>query len=193
GGILLAVDAQPDRSVARKRYWRGNFLFAVDPELGGAGFKRFRPVVQDGDRLRPLTNREIAGDPAYGDFSVEQNEEGVEGFYDHMDDLLSPAPLDPSRALRETVDALDEQTRTRVRSVDNGEAAVAGHPAIVSMPVGAAIFETTGAWEDYATPSRDLRLLIAIDVVRGFPERVGRRPESYAMPAGRPVESVRSE
>jgi hypothetical protein len=110
-----------------------------------------------------------------------------------MDDLLSPEPLDPSRALRETVDALDEQTRTRVRSVDNGEAAFAAHPALVSMPTGAAIFETTGAWEDYATPSRDLRLLIAIDVVRGFPERVGRRPESYAMPAGRPVESVRSE
>ena len=37
------------------------------------------------------------------------------------------------------------------------------------MPEGASIFETTGAWEDFSTPSRDLRLLIAIDVVRGFP------------------------
>ena len=34
------------------------------------------------------------------------------------------------------------------------------------MPDGPAIFETTGAWEDFATPSRDLRLLIAMDVVR---------------------------
>ena len=193
GGILLAVDAQPDRSVARKRYWRGNFLFAVDPRLGGAGFKHFRPAVRDGDGLRPLTNREIAADPAYGDFSIEQDAEGVEGFYDRMDDLLSPAPLDPARALRETIDALDEQTRTRVRSVDNGEAYVAAHPGLVSMPVGPAIFETTGAWEDYATPSRDLRLLIATDVVRGFPDRVARRPERYAIPEGRSTESVRSE
>ena len=52
------------------------------------------------------------------------------------------------------------------------------------MPDGPAIFETTGAWEDFATPSRDLRLLIAIDVVRGFPDRVARRPDRYAMPTG---------
>jgi hypothetical protein len=40
------------------------------------------------------------------------------------------------------------------------------------MPDGAAIFETSGAWEDFSTPSRDLRLLIAIDVVQDFPDRV---------------------
>lgn len=61
------------------------------------------------------------------------------------------------------------------------------------MPDGAAIFETTGAWEDFATPSRDLRLLIAIDVVRGFPERVARRPERYAMPAGKSAADVKAE
>src|SRR5262249_7200997 len=44
-GIILAVDGQPDGTVARKRFWRGNFLFAQDPALGGPGFKHFRPVV----------------------------------------------------------------------------------------------------------------------------------------------------
>ncbi len=44
-GVFLAVDGQPDGTVARKRFWRGNFLFAQDPALGGPGFKRFRPVV----------------------------------------------------------------------------------------------------------------------------------------------------
>src|SRR6266702_5520637 len=34
-GLFLAVDAQPDGTVARKRFWRGNFLFAQDPALGG--------------------------------------------------------------------------------------------------------------------------------------------------------------
>ena len=61
------------------------------------------------------------------------------------------------------------------------------------MPDGASIFETTGAWEDFATPSRDLRLLIAIDVVRGFPDRVARRPERYAMPSGKSVADVKAE
>src|SRR6516165_11278612 len=44
-GIILAVDGQPDGTVARKRFWRGNFLFAQDPALGGPGFKRFRPIL----------------------------------------------------------------------------------------------------------------------------------------------------
>ncbi|MDP1907876.1 MAG: hypothetical protein Q8K85_06220, partial [Hyphomicrobium sp.] len=44
-GIFLAADAEPDGSVTRKRFWRGNFLFAQDPGLGGPGFKRFRPIV----------------------------------------------------------------------------------------------------------------------------------------------------
>jgi hypothetical protein len=61
------------------------------------------------------------------------------------------------------------------------------------MPGGASIFETTGAWEDFATPSRDLRLLIAMDVVRGFPDRVARRPERYAMPEGKSAADVKAE
>src|SRR5262249_10833832 len=85
GGILLAADAQPDTTVARKRYWRGNFLFAVDPTLGSAGFKHFRPVVARGGTLRALTNEEIAHDPDYGDFSLEQYERGVDGFYERVD------------------------------------------------------------------------------------------------------------
>jgi hypothetical protein len=61
------------------------------------------------------------------------------------------------------------------------------------MPDGPAIFETTGPWEDFSTPSRDLRLLIAIDVVRGFPDRVERRPERYAMPRNKSIADVKAE
>src|SRR5690242_8133934 len=32
-GVFLAVDGQPDGTVARKRFWRGNFLFAQEPAL----------------------------------------------------------------------------------------------------------------------------------------------------------------
>jgi hypothetical protein len=193
-GLFLAVDGQPDGTVARKRFWRGNFLFAQDPALGSPGFKRFRPIVREKNgTLRRLSNEEIAKNPDYGDYSPEQAALQVEEFYDRMDDVMSPAPLDPLRALTEAITALEEQVRARVKSVENGRLYLAGGGKNVDMPDGASIFETTGAWEDFATPSRDLRLLIAIDVVRGFPERVARRPERYAMPEGKSAAEVKAE
>jgi hypothetical protein len=193
-GVFLAVDAQPDGTVARKRFWRGNFLFAQEPALGDAGFKRFRPVVRtENGGLRRLTNAEIAKNPQYGDVSLEQTKLSVEAFYDRMDDVMSPSPLDPVRAMKEAITSLEEQVKARVTSVENGRKFQNSGRGEASMPDGAAIFETTGAWEDFATPSRDLRLLIAIDVVRGFPERVSRRPERYAMPSGRTPAEVKAE
>jgi hypothetical protein len=193
-GVFLAVDGQPDGTVARKRFWRGNFLFAQDTGLGSPGFKRFRPVVAEKNGgLRRLTNAEITSDADYGDFSLEQSKLGVEQFYDRMDDVMSPAPLDPMRAMEEVITALEEQVKARVTSVENGRKYQNGGGAEVAIPSGASIFETTGAWEDLSTPSRDLRLLIAIDVVRGFPDRVARRPERYAMPAGKSAADVKSE
>jgi hypothetical protein len=193
-GVFLAVDGQPDGTVARKRFWRGNFLFAQNPALGSPGFKRFRPIVQEKNAtLRRLTNAEIAKDSDYGDFSLEQSTLGVEDFYDRMDDVMSPQPLDPMEAMKEAITSLEEQVNTRVTSVENGRKYLAGGGKTVDMPDGASIFETTGAWEDFATPSRDLRLLIAVDVVRNFPDRVARRPERYAMPAGKTPEQVKAE
>jgi hypothetical protein len=192
-GVLLAVDGQPDGTVARKRFWRGNFLFAQNPALGGPGFKHFRPIVAaKNGSLRRLTNAEISKNTQYGDFSLEQSHLSVDDFYDRMDDVMSPAPLDPERAMKEAITALEEQVKTRVTSVENGRKYQNGGGGIVSMPNGASIFETTCAWEDFATPSRDLRLLIAIDVVRKFPDRVARRPERYAMPAGKSPAEVKA-
>ena len=193
-GLFLAVDGQPDGTVARKRFWRGNFLFAQDPTLGSPGFKRFRPIVREKNgTLRRMSNEEIAKNADYGDYSSEQASLQVEDFYDRMDDVMSPSPLDPVRALKEAVTALEEQVNARVNSVENGRKYLAEGGKTVDMPDGASIFETTGAWEDFATPSRDLRLLIAIDVVRGFPIRVARRPERYAMPKGKSAAEVKAE
>jgi len=192
-GVFLAVDAEPDGTVTRKRFWRGNFLFVHDPTLGGPGFKRFRPIVRDKNGgLRRLSNSEIARDPQYGDFSLEQSKLGLEAFYNRMDEVMSPAPLDPVRAMKEAITALEEQVKTRVTAVELGRKYQNGHGE-VGMPDGPAIFETTGPWEDFSTPARDFRLLIAIDVVRGYPDRVARRPERYAMPAGKSVAEVKAE
>jgi hypothetical protein len=192
-GILLAVDAEPDGTVARKRFWRGTFLFAHEPTFGSAGFKRFRPIVRgENGALRRLTNAEIAKNADYGDFSPEQSQLAIDDFYDRMDAVMSPQPLDPFSAMKGAITALEEQVNTRVGSVENGRKYQDGHGEI-TMPDGPSIFATTGAWEDFSTPARDFRLLIAIDVVRGYPDRVARHPERYAMPSGKSVADVRAE
>jgi hypothetical protein len=58
------------------------------------------------------------------------------------------------------------------------------------MPQGPAIFETTGPWEDYATPSRDMRLLIALQVLEGLPERIRRYPELYVLQGEGPASAA---
>ncbi len=193
-GVFFAVDGQPDGTVARKRFWRGNFLFAQDPALGGPGFKRFRPIVPGKNGgLRRLSNAEIADNPGYGDFSLEQSRLSIEEFYDRMDDVMSPEPLDPLSAMKEAIASLEEQVKARVTSVENGRKYQNSGRGEADMPEGPSIFEAAGAWEDFATPSRDLRLLIAIDVVRGYPDRVERRPERFAMPKDKSAGAVKAE
>jgi hypothetical protein len=193
-GILFAIDGQPDGSIGRKRFWRGNFLFHDDLAVAGAGWKAFRPIGPRAGELRPLTNREIASHPQYGNYSDEQYRLGTDGFYDRMERLLNPRPVDPERALRDIVAALREQLEARVRSVQNGEDTMTGAASrVVSMPSGPEIFETTGAWEDYATPSRDMRVLIAMQVVLDFPDKIVRQPDFFAMPPGKAPARVRDE
>ena len=197
GGLLLAVDGQPDTSIGRKRFWEGTFLFTNETPSAGPGWKAFRPVVAgpDGGAPQPLANRAIggAGDPGHAPYSAEQSKLAPDEFYARMGKLINPAGLDAAAAYGETLDALVEQMQVRVGSVDNGEKYMRenGNP-VVAMPEGAKIFETTGAWEDYATPSRDMRLIIAMNVLAGLPERIVRHPELYVL-GGRRPEEVRAE
>jgi hypothetical protein len=110
-----------------------------------------------------------------------------------MDDVMSPEPLDPVKAMTDAIASLNEQVKTRVTSVENGRKYQEKQAGETAMPNGPSIFETSGPWEDYSTPARDFRLLIAIDVVRGFPDRVARRAARYAMPEGRSAADVKSE
>jgi hypothetical protein len=180
-GLLLAVDAQPDNSVGRKRFWEGNFLFAQPPSAG-PGFKAHRPLVSGPAGLQPLPNRALDGNDGTPRFSDEQAGLSPADFYARMEQLINPRGLDPEGAYAAALAALVEQVETRVKSVDNGEAYVRTHPgATIPMPSGPAIFETTGPWEDYSTPSRDMRLLIAMKVVEGLPERIRRYPELFVL------------
>jgi hypothetical protein len=79
------------------------------------------------------------------------------------------------------IQALHEQLLVRVKSVANGEEYFKSHPGtIIPMPSNAnGIFQAGGQWENFSTPNRDLRLLIAMDAVLGFPEKVAESPEDF--------------
>jgi hypothetical protein len=196
GGLLLAVDGQPDTSVGRKRFWEGTFLFTNETKSAGPGFKAFRPLARGASgALEPVKNAAIggAGDAAHAPYSAEQARLSPDEFYARMGKLINPSGLDPAAAYAETLDALVEQLKVRVGSVDNGEKFMRENAnPVVPMPEGAKIFETTGPWEDYATPSRDMRLIIAMNVLLGLPDRVTRHPELFNL-AGRKPADVAAE
>jgi hypothetical protein len=194
GGLLFAVDGQPDNSVGRKRFWEGTFLFASDIKSAGPGFKAFRSIVRGADKtLAPMPNSALVTDRRFAPFSVEQAKLDRETFYARVAKVINPAGLDARAAYAETMNALVEQLTTRTGSVDNGERYMRERNSpVVPMPVGPKIFETVGPWEDYATPSRDMRLLIALRVLTGLPARISEHPELFVLGGRKPAE-VRAE
>lgn len=189
-GRLLAVDAQPDNTVTRKQVWEGTLLF-TNSENAGPGFKVFRPLVPTtSGKWRILSNDELIDHSDFASFSLEQDQLLSDDFYARLTQLINPLDLDPKQAYEATLNALVEQIETRVISVDNGEAYYRRNPhSIIPMPSGAAIFQTVGPWEDYSTPSRDMRLLIAINVLNGLPEKIERYPELFVLNGQRPQEA----
>jgi hypothetical protein len=194
GGLLLAVDGQPDNSVGRKRFWEGNFMFASEVKSAGPGFKAFRPVVRGPDGvLAQLPNQALSADPRFAPYSNQQAHLDRDAFYARMAKLINPKGLDARAAYAETLSALVEQLTTRVGSVDNGERYMREkNNPVVPMPTGPKIFETTGPWEDYATPSRDMRLLIAMRVLAALPAKISSHPELFLLGGRKPAE-VRAE
>jgi hypothetical protein len=194
-GILIAAEAQPDNTIGRRRFFRGSFLFDPSTEDVGAGFKHFRPLVHDkvAKALVPLDNAALAESEVFPRFSLAQYQGSQDDFYDRMDRLINPAPLDAATRLRSLLDALEEAARRRVLAVDTGEQYMRANPGTVAMPSGHDIFETTGPWEDYATPSRDMRLLIALDTVLALPDQVLKDPTRFKLADRAAAERVAKE
>ena len=191
GGLLLAVDGQPDNSISRKRFWEGTFLFAKGQPGAGPGFKRARPLIGQPPVSQP--NAALTKTSAFAPYANDQGALDPETFYARIGTLINPRGLPPAAVYEETLNALVEQLNTRLSSVDTGEAFVRSHPGtVIPMPEGAKIFETIGPWEDFATPSRDMRLLIAMNVLLSLPERIVRHPELFVL-AGKSPAAARTE
>lgn len=180
-GTLLSVDAQPDKTVGIKRFWKGNFMFTTHNVVGEPGFKAFRPVLLSEGSFHLMNNKELTEAEGFVPYSAEQKDMESEVFYKKMERLINPDPLDPEEAMTGLIEALHEQLKVRVTSVANGEAYFRKHPGtVIPMPgTAAGIFQTGGVWEDFSTPNRDLRLLIAMDAVLGFPDKVSQSPDEY--------------
>ncbi len=201
-GILYAVDGQPDGSITRKRFWEGNFLWNQDPGLGGSGFKAFRPLVDPTSRFAPeqlsdAGTASVAMDDAglrrskhYPEWSMDQAKMSAHDFYDAVESIISPEVVDPAMAMAEAVMALAEASRVRATAVDHAVAWMNENSGRrIEMPSGHAIFETEGPWEKFSTPARDLRLLLAMDVVMNFGKKVRRRPAAYGLGSAHDVDA----
>jgi len=182
-GLLLSVDAQPDGTVGIKRFWKGNFLFNTTEVIGEPGFKAFRPISMNKGVMSLMKNEVLTASAGFTPYSLQQRKMESDVFYHTMDRIINPEPLDPEAAMLDLIQALYEQLLVRVTSVANGEAYLKSHPGtVIPMPSNAsAIFEAGGQWENFSTPNRDLRLLIAIDAVLDFPDLVTRSPEDFSI------------
>jgi hypothetical protein len=194
-GVLLAVDAQPDKSVAIKRFWKGNFLFNTSEVVGEPGFKAFRPIAYDNGKVRLMKNEELNASSGYASFSLQQKKMAQDTFYLAMERIINPKPLDPEAALTDLIKALHEQLMVRVKSVGNGEAYLKSNPGtVIPMPSSAnGVFLAGGQWENFSTPNRDLRLLIAMDAVSGFPDRVANTPQDFDVSRSSTPEEIKSK
>jgi hypothetical protein len=194
-GLLLSVDAQPDGTVGIKRFWKGNFLFNTSGVIGEPGFKAFRPVSLNKGVLYRIPNKSLTASAGYVPFSLQQRKMKSEVFYHTMERLINPKPLDPEDAMVNLIQALHEQLQVRVTSVSNGEAYFKSHQgAVISMPSSAAaIFQSGGQWENFSTPNRDLRLLIAMDAILDFPDLVVRSPGDFEISGSDSGEEIKKK
>ncbi len=189
-GALYGVDAHPDRSVTRKRFSPGAFVFRSSVPTDG--FKAFRPIVLRRGVLQALRNEELA-DP-WPEWSDEQARLVASAFYRRVERILNPRPADPFAVLEAKVADFWVATLERRKAVDLGVQFMEARGwRPIAMPRGPAIFQTEGPWEAYSTPARDLRYLKQMDDLLGFPRYVATHPDRFRLPEGRPSGMVAHE
>jgi hypothetical protein len=189
-GALFGVDAHPDMTVTPKRFSRGAFVF--NHRVSTDGFKAFRPAVYENGKIRLLTNAEIKDRKGYLAFGRTQAEfKDNSSFYRTVGKVINPDPMDPLGVLQAKIKVLKGLTRARLRAIEVGEKFMRRRSwAAIGMPRGKDIFQTSGPWELYSTPARDMRYLIALDDVLSLPNRILKNPNLYALDPGTDKEAL---
>ncbi|MBI5501462.1 MAG: hypothetical protein HY907_14550 [Deltaproteobacteria bacterium] len=184
-GTLYAIDGHPDQSITYKRFAPSTFFYS--PKARTGGFKAFRRVLFEDGAFCFASNAALAEDPPATRYAVEQFAfADAAAFHAHVAGLLNPYPPDPVLAFRDRMELLVELLVDRESAVRHAvEYMDSAGWVTVPIPDGAAIFATSGPWENYASPARDLRLLIAADELLGFPQLVRENPGLFRLPEGR--------
>jgi hypothetical protein len=156
-GSISLIDAHPDQSVTRitfgeKLNWRSA------SHLGG--FLAFRPIVLDrGSVAYKHQKSELPG------FSLEQHAFGAD-YHLQVQMRLATEKIDPVRDLENYIrNDTYQELKDRVAAVERGWQL----GKATAIPVPRNIYYCTGAWEDFATPGRDIRLRISFLAI---PKRV---------------------
>ena len=89
-GLLLAVDAQPDGTVAIKRFWKGNFLFNTSGVVGEPGFKAFRPISINKGVPHLMQNKELTAACGVRAFLTSAEKDGNRCFLSHYGAVNQP-------------------------------------------------------------------------------------------------------
>ena len=101
----------------------------------------------------------------------------------------TPWPPSRTRSGPSTNSSSSASTRWRTAKRSCGPTRARSSPCLRAR----ASSSRSGSWEDYSTPNRDLRLLIAIDTVLEFPDKAARNPEAYEMAGRKTPDDVRRE
>ena len=189
-GEIYGVDAHPDQTVTRKRFGPGLFVF--NGRVPTDGFKAFRPPVVRNESLAFLPNRMLTH--PWLPYSTVQAKLATGAFYRRVIKLVNPKPMDPFVVLKAKVEDFYQATLERVEAVRMGvEFMQTRNWDPIPMPKGATIFQTTGPWEAYSTPARDMRYLKVIDDLLHFPAQVLKDRELYALPTDKSPVQVAHE
>ncbi len=174
-GMLFAVDGQ-DGQIVRRRFGPGAFVWSPDRAVGEIGFKQFRPLdIRDG-QVRQLDNREVAS--TRGDLWAGDETMSTEAFFHAVESALTPGVRDAQIEQLFLIDALYEAVIARAEVVQRATS----RRKPVKMP-GDPMRPTDGPWQTLSTFEADLRLLIALDAIEAFPQRVILHPEAFGITA----------
>ena len=72
--------------------------------------------------LEEVDNTELRKNRHYIPFSLQQYEGSADAFYDRMEDLINPRPLEPKTLLLALLDAFGEAVARRVRTLSRRHA-----------------------------------------------------------------------
>lgn len=147
-GIIHTLNGQPGSTISRKTFKAGNFQTGSTVENGG-GFKKFRPIVEDGGHVRLASNAEIP------DYSLEQYHYNGNAYFDYIEKSTS-AGSDPLYVFYLNIKELCENFGARVNAIE--EARLAGLPNKPLDRLPTNIYGASGEWEAHSTPSADLRI-----------------------------------